>query len=74
MVEYQAGVMWDKKREGELLWRGCPRVGDNFNIPLHGRRALRAWATRQIIFANSAPGADLEKIERDHEPLLHMLM
>jgi hypothetical protein len=38
------------------------------------RRALRAWATRQIIFANSAPGADLEKIERDHEPLLHMLM
>ena len=38
------------------------------------RRALRAWATRQIIFAKSAPGADLEKIERDHEPLLHMLM
>lgn len=38
------------------------------------RRALRAWATRQIIFSNSAPGADLEKIERDHEPLLHMLM
>ena len=38
------------------------------------RRALRAWATRQIIFANAAPGADLEKIERDHEPLLHMLM
>jgi hypothetical protein len=38
------------------------------------RRALRAWATRQIIFANAAPGADLEAIERDHEPLLHMLM
>ena len=38
------------------------------------RRALRAWATRQIIFSHSAPGADLEKIERDHEPLLHMLM
>ena len=38
------------------------------------RRALRAWATRQIIFANAAPGADMEKIERDHEPLLHMLM
>lgn len=38
------------------------------------RRALRAWATRQVLFANSAPGADLEKIERDHEPLLHMLM
>lgn len=38
------------------------------------RRALRAWATRQIIFANAAPGADLAKIERDHEPLLHMLM
>lgn len=38
------------------------------------RRALRAWATRQILFANSAPGADLEKIARDHEPLLHMLM
>jgi DDE superfamily endonuclease len=38
------------------------------------RRALRAWATRQIIFAHSAPGADLAKIERDHEPLLHMLM
>jgi DDE superfamily endonuclease len=38
------------------------------------RRALRAWATRQIIVANSAPGADLEKIERDHEPLFHMLM
>ena len=38
------------------------------------RRALRAWATRQIIFANSAPGADLEKIERDHEPLLQMLI
>jgi hypothetical protein len=38
------------------------------------RRALRAWATRQIIFANASPGADLAKIERDHEPLLHMLM
>jgi hypothetical protein len=38
------------------------------------RRALRAWATREIIFANATPGADLEKIERDHEPLLHMLM
>lgn len=38
------------------------------------RRALRAWATRQIIFANATPGADLKKIERDHEPLLHMLM
>jgi DDE superfamily endonuclease len=38
------------------------------------RRALRAWATRQILFAKSAPGADLAKIERDHEPLLHMLM
>ena len=38
------------------------------------RRALRAWAARQIIFANSAPDADVEKIERDHEPLLHMLM
>ena len=38
------------------------------------RRALRAWATRQVLFANSAPGADLEKIERDHEPLLQMLM
>jgi hypothetical protein len=38
------------------------------------RRALRAWAMRQVIFANSASGADMEKIERDHEPLLHMLM
>jgi hypothetical protein len=38
------------------------------------RRALRAWATRQVIFANATPGTDLEKIERDHEPLLHMLM
>jgi hypothetical protein len=38
------------------------------------RRALRAWATRQVLFANSAPGADVEKIERDHEPLLQMLM
>jgi hypothetical protein len=38
------------------------------------RRALRAWGTRQVIFANATPGADLEKIERDHEPLLHMLM
>jgi hypothetical protein len=38
------------------------------------RRALRAWATRQVLFAKSAPGADLAKIERDHEPLLHMLM
>jgi len=38
------------------------------------RRALRAWATRQIIVANAMPGADVEKIERDHEPLLHMLM
>ena len=38
------------------------------------RRALRAWATRQVIFANASPGADLAKIERDHEPLLHMLM
>ena len=39
-----------------------------------GRRALRAWATRQSIFANATPGADMEKIERDHEPLLQMLM
>ena len=38
------------------------------------RRALRAWATRQVLFAKSAPGADLAKIERDHEPLLQMLM
>jgi hypothetical protein len=38
------------------------------------RRALRAWATRQVILANATPGADLEKIERDHEPLLHMLV
>jgi DDE superfamily endonuclease len=38
------------------------------------RRALRAWATRQIIFANATAGADLEKIEQAHEPLLHMLM
>lgn len=38
------------------------------------RRALRAWATRQVLFAKSAPGADLEKIERDYEPLLHMLI
>jgi hypothetical protein len=38
------------------------------------RRALRAWATRQVLFAKSAPGADLEKIERDHESLLHLLM
>ena len=37
------------------------------------RRALRAWATRQGLFATSAPGADVEKIERDHEPLLQML-
>jgi len=38
------------------------------------RRALRAWTTQQVLFANSAPGVDLEKIERDHEPLLQMLM
>ena len=38
------------------------------------RRALRAWATRQIIFANATPGADVAKIEQDHEPLLYMLM
>jgi hypothetical protein len=38
------------------------------------RRALRVWATRQVIFANATPGADVAKIERDHEPLLHMLM
>ena len=38
------------------------------------RRAVRAWATRQIIFANATPGADVAKIERDHEPLLQMLM
>ena len=38
------------------------------------RRALRAWATRQVIFANATPGADMEKIERDHAPLLYMLM
>ena len=38
------------------------------------RRALRAWATRQVLFTKSAPGADLVKIARDHEPLLHMLM
>ena len=38
------------------------------------RRALRARATRQIIGANATPGADVAKIERDHELLLHMLM
>jgi len=38
------------------------------------RRALRVWATRQVIFANASPGADVAKIERDHEPLLQMLM
>ena len=38
------------------------------------RQALRAWATRQVLFAKSAPGADLEKIEWDHEPLLHILI
>jgi hypothetical protein len=38
------------------------------------RRALRAWATRQILLANATPGADVEKIERDHAPLLQMLM
>jgi hypothetical protein len=38
------------------------------------RRALRAWTARQVIMANATAGADLEKIERDHEPLLHMLM
>jgi DDE superfamily endonuclease len=38
------------------------------------RRALRAWVTRQIIFANATPGADMAKMERDHEPLLHMLV
>ena len=38
------------------------------------RRALRIWATRQIILVNAMPGADVEKIERDHEPLLQMLM
>jgi hypothetical protein len=38
------------------------------------RRALRAWAARQVILANASPGADLAKIEQAHEPLLHMLM
>jgi DDE superfamily endonuclease len=38
------------------------------------RRAVRAWASRQVILANAAPGADLAKIEQAHEPLLHMLM
>ena len=37
------------------------------------RRALRAWATRQIMLANASPGADVEKIEREHAPLLQML-
>jgi hypothetical protein len=38
------------------------------------RRALRAWVTRQGLFAQSARGADWAKSERDPEPLLHMLM
>ena len=38
------------------------------------RRALRAGATRQIMLAKATPGADVEKIERDHVPLLQMLM
>jgi DDE superfamily endonuclease len=38
------------------------------------RRALRAWTTRQVLFATATPGADMAKIERDHEPLLQMLM
>ena len=37
-------------------------------------RALRAWATRQVMCAHAAPGADVGNIERDHAPLLHMLM
>jgi DDE superfamily endonuclease len=37
------------------------------------RRALRAWATRQVSVANASPDADVAKIERAHEPLLHML-
>jgi hypothetical protein len=36
------------------------------------RRALRAWATRQVSFAPATLGADGAKIERAHEPLLHM--
>jgi hypothetical protein len=39
-----------------------------------GPPALRAWATRQIIFANATDGADVEKIAWAHELLLHMLM
>ena len=38
------------------------------------RRALRAWAARQVILANASPGADVAKIEQAHEPLLHMRM
>jgi len=38
------------------------------------RRAVRAWAARQIIFANATPGVHMAQIEWDHEPLLHMLM
>ena len=38
------------------------------------RRAVRAWVTRHIIFANATPGADVAKMERAHEPLLHMLV
>jgi hypothetical protein len=43
--------------------------------PLHCqqvRRAWRAWATRQVIFAHATPGADVANIEGDDEPLLHM--
>ena len=38
------------------------------------RRALRAWAMRQVLFSKSAPEAELEKIEGDYEPLFYMLM
>jgi hypothetical protein len=38
------------------------------------RRAWRAWAARQGIVATATPGADVANIERDHEPLLQMLL
>jgi hypothetical protein len=59
-------------------WLQVPSAGEFLpEAPLsfqRVRRALRAWALRQVILANATPGADVAKIERDHEPLLHMLM
>ena len=66
------GTLGGRLAPGDLGAGVSPRGPPELPAGPPGR--VRAWAARQIIFANATPGVDMAQIERDHEPLLHMLM